>query len=110
MSTESDQDAPVDDGPEGHATLDLCNLPRPQRHRTVIAALEALDAGTRLVIINDHAPLGLKAQLERRYGDRLGWDDLELGVERARVALWLRASDGAATARAAADFLQVRVG
>ena len=110
MSRESDQDAPGADAAQEHATLDLRNLPRPQRHRTVIGALEALDAGTQLVIINDHVPHGLKAQLERRYGDRLGWNDIELGETLARVAMWLEPLEGADAARAAADFLQVRVG
>lgn len=110
MSTEADQDASVAEAAQERATLDLRNLPRPQRHRTVIGALEALDAGTPLVIINDHVPHGLKTQLERRYGDRLGWDDLELGDTLARVAMWLGPLEGADTARAAADFLQVRVG
>ena len=110
MGMESGQDASEADAAREYATLDLRNLPRPQRHRTVIGALESLDSGTRLVIINDHVPHGLKAQLERRYGDRLGWDDLELGETLARVAMWLEPLEGADTVRAAAVFLKVRVG
>jgi uncharacterized protein (DUF2249 family)/quercetin dioxygenase-like cupin family protein len=74
------------------ALLDLTQLPRPQRHRTVIAALEALDPGTRLVVVNDHEPDPLRRQLERRYDGRLGWDVSERSGDRVAVALWLDAT------------------
>jgi uncharacterized protein (DUF2249 family)/quercetin dioxygenase-like cupin family protein len=74
---------------EPRALLDLTGLPRPQRHRTVIAALEALAHGTPLVIVNDHEPDALQRQLERRYGPRLGWDLRERSGDRAAVAIWL---------------------
>jgi uncharacterized protein (DUF2249 family)/quercetin dioxygenase-like cupin family protein len=79
------------------AVLNLTGLPRRQRHGTVIGALEALDAGTRLVIVNDHEPNGLHTQLERRYGPRLGWDVRERAGDHVAVAIWLdRASESAA--------------
>ena len=72
---------------EPRALLDLTGLPRPQRHRTVIAALEALAQGTALVIVNDHEPNALQRQLERRYGSRLGWDLRERSGDRVAVAI-----------------------
>ncbi len=105
MGTGFDVEA-VEDTAGQRATLDLTGLARPQRHRTVIATLEALQPGTRLVIVNDHVPRGLKTQLERRYGDRLGWEDIELGEQRATVAMWL--NEGPAL-RSAADLHAVRV-
>lgn len=81
------------------ALLDLTGLPRPQRHRTVIAALEALDARVPLVVVNDHEPAGLQRQLERRYEGRLGWEVRARTGDRVAVAIWLesppRAGDAA---------------
>jgi uncharacterized protein (DUF2249 family)/quercetin dioxygenase-like cupin family protein len=71
------------------ALLDLRGLPRPQRHRTVIATLEALEHGTPLVVVSDHEPDALRRQLERRYGGRLGWDVRERSAGRVAVAVWL---------------------
>jgi len=68
-------------GPDG--------LPRPQRHRTVIATLEALVQGMPLVVVNDHEPNALQPQLERRYGPRLGWDVRERSGDRVGVTIWL---------------------
>lgn len=67
-------------------------LPRRQRHRTVIASLEALEAGTPLVIVNDHEPVALERQLRRRYGPGLGWELRERSGDRVAVAIWLAAS------------------
>lgn len=77
---------------EPRALLDLTGLPRPQRHKTVIGALEALAPGTPLVIVNDHEPNGLARQLERRYGPLLGWDVRERSGDRVAVAIWLEAA------------------
>lgn len=74
---------------EPRALLDLTALPWPQRHRTVVAALEALDPGTRLVIVNDHEPAPLRRQLERRDGARLGWEARERAPHRVTAAIWL---------------------
>jgi uncharacterized protein (DUF2249 family)/quercetin dioxygenase-like cupin family protein len=78
-----------DEDEEIRAWLDLTRLPRPQRHRTVIAALEALEPGTPLVVVNDHEPAGLRRQLERRYDARLGWDVRDRRPDRVAVAIWL---------------------
>jgi uncharacterized protein (DUF2249 family)/quercetin dioxygenase-like cupin family protein len=74
---------------EPRALLDLMALPRPQRHRTVIAALEALESGTPLVVVNDHEPNALRRQLERRYGPNLGWEVRERSGDRVATAIWL---------------------
>jgi uncharacterized protein (DUF2249 family)/quercetin dioxygenase-like cupin family protein len=74
---------------EPHALLDLRGLPRPQRNRTVIATLEALEHGIPLIVVADHEPAALRRQLERRYNRRLGWDVRERSVDRVEVAIWL---------------------
>src|SRR5688500_1371898 len=84
---------------EERAILDLTGLPRPQRHRTVMAALEALDPGTRLVVVNDHEATGLRIQLQRRYGGRLGWDARGGAGGRFVVALRLAERRGSAGPR-----------
>jgi uncharacterized protein (DUF2249 family)/quercetin dioxygenase-like cupin family protein len=88
---------------EPRALLDLTGLPRPQRHRTVIAALEALEPGTPLVIVNDHEPNALQLQLERRYGPLLGWDLRERSGDRVAVAIWLQTPSETDFASDAAD-------
>lgn len=86
--------APAPIGAEApRALLDLTLLPRAQRHRTVVAALEALDLGTRLVVINDRDPRALQRRLVRRYGDRLGWEPREDSGDRVAVAIWLDPDD-----------------
>ena len=47
LGWEAASGAPADYPQGRRALLDLTRLPRPQRHRTVIASLEALEAGTR---------------------------------------------------------------
>jgi uncharacterized protein (DUF2249 family)/quercetin dioxygenase-like cupin family protein len=74
---------------EPHALLDVRGLPRPERHRTVIATLEAMVPGTPLNVVTDHEPAALRRRLERRYGERLGWAVRERSVERVAVAIWL---------------------
>jgi uncharacterized protein (DUF2249 family)/quercetin dioxygenase-like cupin family protein len=71
------------------AVLDITGLPRRQRHGLVLGALEALTSGARLVVVNDHEPRGLEAQLQTRYGPRLGWDVRERTGDRVAVAIWL---------------------
>jgi uncharacterized protein (DUF2249 family) len=80
---------PADAAAEERAILDLTGLPRPQRHRTVIAALEALDPGTRLVVVNDHEPTGLRIQLQRLYDGRVRWESRGGAGGRFVVALRL---------------------
>ena len=94
---------------EERAILDLTGLPRRQRHRTVIAALEALDPGTRLVVVNDHEPTGLRIQLQRLYGGRLGWEARGGAGERIVVALRL-AEDPSAVRSAGPGAVQARAG
>jgi uncharacterized protein (DUF2249 family) len=84
---------------EERAILDLTGLPRRQRHRTVIATLEALDPGTRLVVVNDHEPTGLRIQLQRLYGGRLGWE--ARGGAGGRIVVALRLAEDPSTAQSA---------
>ena len=80
-------DVPADDLGGRHALLDLSRPPPPQRHRTVTASLEALEAGTPLVIVDDHEPVALERQLRRRYGPGLGWELGERSGDRVAVAI-----------------------
>lgn len=42
------------------------------RHAAIFGALDALMPGETMRFCNDHDPLPLLAQLQQRYGDRLG--------------------------------------
>ncbi len=42
------------------------------RHAAIFGALEALDDGETMRFVNDHDPLPLLDQIQRRYGDQVG--------------------------------------
>ena len=53
---------------EGLPELDVRVIPHAIRHATILGALDSLAVGAGLVIIANHAPLPLLAQVEQRYG------------------------------------------
>jgi uncharacterized protein (DUF2249 family) len=79
---------------DARVLVDLTGLPRPQRHRVVIATLEVVDPGVSLLIVDDHEAGGLRALLQRRYGARLGWDDMGRSGDRVAVSIRLGAPAG----------------
>lgn len=44
-------------------TLDLRDLPPPERHPKIFEAFESLDSGEELTLINDHEPAPLYYQM-----------------------------------------------
>ena len=56
---------------EGGHLFDARGIAHRFRHSAIFGALDALEAGEIMHFINDHDPLPLLDQLERRYGERL---------------------------------------
>jgi uncharacterized protein (DUF2249 family) len=56
--------------PQNHP-FDARGIARRFRHAAIFGALDALNPGETLRLLNDHDPLPLLAQLEQRYGDEL---------------------------------------
>ncbi len=58
--------------PEGLYPFDARGIAKRFRHAAIFGALDALMPGETMRFCNDHDPLPLLAQLQQRYGDRLG--------------------------------------
>ena len=54
---------------EGFPELDVRLIPHAIRHATIFGALDSLAVGAGLVIIANHNPLPLLAQVQQRYRD-----------------------------------------
>jgi uncharacterized protein (DUF2249 family) len=80
----SSHDVPAD-------VLDVRSLPRGLRHEEVFRALDALSAGESFVLVNDHDPKRLRAQLEAKRPGLVGWVYLEEGPEVWQVRIELLA-------------------
>lgn len=80
----------VDD--PGYPELDARAVPHAIRHATVFGALEAVPAGSGLVLVAPHDPLPLLAQLEAREPETFEVSYLERGPEAWRLAIVRRAA------------------
>jgi uncharacterized protein (DUF2249 family) len=69
----------------GVRELDVCSLPRAQKHPTIFRLLEELSLGETLRISNDHDPQPLRLALERSGPGAFAWEYLERGPDRWRV-------------------------
>ena len=70
--------------------VDLRPMIPPERHATVFAALEALEAlepGSTFVLINDHAPVPLLRRIEENWPGRFAVEFLRNGSEVWQVAI-----------------------
>jgi len=67
------------------AELDVRALPHGQRHETIFATYDALDAGGGFVLVNDHDPKPLRYQFEAQHDGEFTWDYLEAGPKVWRV-------------------------
>ncbi|GAA2263806.1 hypothetical protein GCM10010415_29300 [Streptomyces atrovirens] len=67
--------------------LDVREVPHALRHATVFGALDAVPAGSAMVLIAPHDPLPLLAQIEQRSPGRFAVEYLERGPETWRLRL-----------------------
>ncbi|MEU2287749.1 DUF2249 domain-containing protein [Streptomyces sp. NPDC013178] len=67
--------------------LDVRDVPHALRHATVFGALDAVPAGTAMVLIAHHDPLPLLAQIEQRSPGVFAVEYLERGPEAWRLRL-----------------------
>ncbi|MFJ9863822.1 DUF2249 domain-containing protein [Streptomyces sp. NPDC101165] len=79
-------------GCDGHAEeavpeLDVRSVPHALRHATVFGALDAVSAGSAMVLVAPHDPLPLLAQIEQRHPGRFAVEYLQRGPEAWRLRL-----------------------
>jgi uncharacterized protein (DUF2249 family)/quercetin dioxygenase-like cupin family protein len=55
-------------------TLDLRQTPRERRHSTVVYAFDTLGVGESFLLVNDHDPQPLHAQMEQLRQGELAWE------------------------------------
>ena len=58
----------------GSRTLDLRQTPRERRHSTVFYAFDTLGVGESFLLVNDHDPQPLYAQMEQLRPGELAWE------------------------------------
>ena len=58
--------------PEAIHPFDARGVARRFRHAAIFGALDVLQPGETMRFVNDHDPLPLLAQIEQRYGGRVG--------------------------------------
>ena len=81
--TSGRSDAPRAAGRE----IDLRLTPRPERHPLIFDAFDRLEVGGSFIIINDHDPRPLRAQIDRMRAGEMGWEYLDRGPDTFRVRL-----------------------
>ncbi|MDI3256393.1 MAG: DUF2249 domain-containing protein [Kyrpidia sp.] len=69
------------------AILDVRRFAPADKHRTIFAVWEALPAGARMLLINDHDPKPLYYQFAAEQPDRFDWRYVENGPGLWRVDL-----------------------
>jgi uncharacterized protein (DUF2249 family) len=69
------------------ATLDVRQIPPPQRHSQIFNTFNALEPGQALQIVNDHDPRPLRYQFEERYFGGFAWTYVEQGPQLWRVEI-----------------------
>jgi uncharacterized protein (DUF2249 family) len=67
--------------------INLCLMPRPERHPLVFDAFDRLAVGESFVIINDHDPQPLRMQIEKIREGEMEWEYIERGPDTFRVRL-----------------------
>lgn len=59
--------------------IDVRTIPPISRHATIFAMIDALESGEALQIVNDHDPVPLRYQLEKRNPGVFSWKYRESG-------------------------------
>jgi uncharacterized protein (DUF2249 family)/CRP-like cAMP-binding protein len=67
--------------------LDVRSIPPPERHPHILSLFASLCAGQTLLLVSDHEPRPLRAEFERRYPERFGWVQRQLGDGRWEVRI-----------------------
>ena len=80
----------ADDGPGDE--LDVRGLPKPRKHPAIFERFESLPVGGSFVLVNDHDPRPLRAELEREQPGSHGWEYLQRDRREVRVRLTRLAS------------------
>ncbi len=62
-------------------SLDLREIPRPQRHPLIFQNFDTLAVGISLRLINDHDPVPLSRQIEMMRHGQASWEYIERGPE-----------------------------
>jgi uncharacterized protein (DUF2249 family)/quercetin dioxygenase-like cupin family protein len=66
-------------------TLDLRQTPRERRHSTVFYAFDTLGVGESFLLVNDHDPQPLHAQMEQLRPGELAWEYEVQGPDEFRI-------------------------
>ncbi len=74
-------------------TLDVRQIPPPQKHPTIFQTFENLTAGQSFVLVNDHDPKPLYYQFVHEHEGQFTWEYLEQGPEIWRVQIGRAASN-----------------
>ncbi|MBZ5620552.1 MAG: DUF2249 domain-containing protein [Acidobacteriia bacterium] len=77
--------------PQGR-TIDLRQTPRERRHSTIFYAFDRLAVGESFLLVNDHDPRPLHAQMEQLRPGELSWEyevqgPYEFRIKISRVAI-----------------------
>lgn len=67
------------------ATVDVRQVPPPQRHPMIFQTFEDLQPGEAFILVNDHDPKPLYYQFKFEREGQFTWDYLEKGPEAWRV-------------------------
>ena len=71
--------------PDTTYVLDARGIAKRFRHAAIFAAIETLDHGETMRFVNDHDPIPLLHQIERRYGDQVRIQYVERQPERVVI-------------------------
>jgi len=62
-------------------TVDVRNVPPPQRHPLIMRTWEALQPGEAFVLLNDHDPKPLYYQFKFEQDGKFAWEYVQQGPE-----------------------------
>ena len=72
--------------PQGR-TIDLRHTPRERRHSTIFYAFDRLSVGESFLLVNDHDPQPLRAQMEQLRPSELTWEYEVRGPNEFRIKI-----------------------
>lgn len=87
LSKEEEAYLPVAEQLESLITLDVRQIPPPQRHPLIFSTFERLTPGQFFILVNDHDPKPLFYQFQVERTGEFTWEYLERGPEVWRVRI-----------------------